>query len=47
VHGYQCKKTNKNYMYEENEKRLHSWKACCHSVQDLLSLHLLSKNIKN
>jgi hypothetical protein len=37
--------TNQNLMHEENKRRLNSGNACCHSVQNLLSSCLLSKNI--
>jgi len=37
---------NQNYIQEEIKSRLKSWNACCHSVQNLLSSSLLSKNIK-
>jgi hypothetical protein len=36
--------TNQNYIQEEIKSRLQSRNACCHSVQDLLSCSLLSKN---
>jgi hypothetical protein len=35
-----------NLIQEEIKKRLNSGNACCHSVQNLLSSRLLSKNIK-
>jgi hypothetical protein len=38
--------TNQNLIEEEIERRLSSGDACCHSVQNLLSSHLLSKNLK-
>jgi hypothetical protein len=38
--------TNENLIQEEIERRLNSGNACYHSVQNLLSSHLLSKNIK-
>jgi hypothetical protein len=38
--------TNKNLFQEEIKKRLNSGNACYHSVQNLLSFHLLLKNIK-
>jgi hypothetical protein len=38
--------TNQNSFYEEIKSRLKLGNACCHSVQDLLSFSLLSKNIK-
>jgi hypothetical protein len=38
--------TNQNSIQEEIKKRLNSGTACYHSVQNLLSSRLLSKNIK-
>jgi hypothetical protein len=38
--------TNQNSIQEENESRLKSGNACYHSVQDLLSSSLLSKNTR-
>jgi hypothetical protein len=38
--------TNQNLIQEEIKKRLNSDNACYHSVQNLLSSHLLSKNVK-
>jgi hypothetical protein len=38
--------TNQNLIQEEIKRRLNSGDACCHSVQNLLSSHLLSKNLK-
>jgi hypothetical protein len=38
--------TNQNCMHEEIKSRLNSGNACYHSVQSLLSSHLLSRNIK-
>ncbi|PNF26869.1 hypothetical protein B7P43_G16264 [Cryptotermes secundus] len=38
--------TNQNLIQEEIKRRLNSGNACYHSVQNLLSSHLLSKNIK-
>ena len=38
--------TNQNYIAEEIKSRLRSGNACCHSVQNLLSSRLLSKNLK-
>jgi len=35
-----------NSIREEIKSRLKSGNACCHSVQNLLSSGLLSKNIK-
>jgi len=37
---------NQNYIQEEIMSRLKSRNACCHSVQNLLSFSLLSKNTK-
>jgi hypothetical protein len=37
---------NQNSIYEEIKRRLKSGNACYHSVQNLLSSSLLSKNIK-
>ena len=37
---------NQNSIQEEIKSRLNSGNACCHSVQNLLSSSLLSKNIK-
>jgi hypothetical protein len=37
---------SQNLIQEEIEKRLNSGNACYHSVQNLLSSRLLSKNIK-
>jgi hypothetical protein len=37
--------TNKNSIQEETKSRLKSENACYHSVQNLWSLSLLSKNI--
>jgi hypothetical protein len=37
---------NQNLIYEEIKRRLNSGNACYHSVQNLLSSRLLSKNIK-
>jgi hypothetical protein len=37
---------NQNYVHEEIKGRLNSGDACYHSVQNLLSSRLLSKNIK-
>ena len=37
---------NQNYIQEEIKSRLKSGNACYHSVQNLLSSSLLSKNIK-
>jgi hypothetical protein len=38
--------TTQNLIQEEIKRRLNSGNACYHSVQNLLSSHLLSKNIK-
>jgi sorting nexin-29 len=38
--------TNKNLIQEEINRRLNSGNACYHSVQNLLSSRLLSKNLK-
>jgi len=38
--------TNQNSIPEEIKSRLRSANACCHSVQNLLSSRLLSKNVK-
>ena len=38
--------TNKNSIQEEIKSRLKSGNACYHSVQNVLSSSLLSKNIK-
>jgi hypothetical protein len=38
--------TNQNFIQEENKRRLNSGNACYHSVQNLLSSRLLSKNVK-
>jgi len=38
--------TNQNYIQDENKSRLKSGNACYHSVQDLSSSSLLSKNLK-
>jgi len=38
--------TNKNPIQEEIKRRFKSGNACCHSVQNLLSSSLLSKNLK-
>jgi hypothetical protein len=46
VQTYGTTITNQNLIQEEIKGRLNSGNACCHSVQNLLSSHLLSKNIK-
>ena len=38
--------TNQNFIAEEIKSRLKSGNACYHSVQNLLSSRLLSKNLK-
>ncbi|PNF39950.1 hypothetical protein B7P43_G16663, partial [Cryptotermes secundus] len=38
--------TNQNLIQEEIKRRLNSGNACYHSVQNLLSSRMLSKNIK-
>jgi len=38
--------TNQNSIPEEIKSRLRSGNACCHSVQNILSSRLLSKNLK-
>jgi len=38
--------THQNSISEEIKNRLRSGNACCHSVQNLLSSRLLSKNLK-
>jgi polyribonucleotide nucleotidyltransferase len=38
--------TNQNSIQEEIKRRLNSGNACYRSVQNILSSHLLSKNIK-
>jgi hypothetical protein len=38
--------TNQNLIQEEIKRRLNSGNACYHSVQNLLSPRLLSKNVK-
>jgi hypothetical protein len=37
--------TNQNLINEEIKSKLDSDSACCHSVQNMLSSHLLSKNV--
>jgi len=37
---------NPNSLHREIKRRLKSGNACCHSVQNLLSSSLLSKNTK-
>jgi hypothetical protein len=38
--------TNKNDIHDEIKNRLNSGNACYHSVQNLLSSRLISKNVK-
>jgi hypothetical protein len=38
--------TNQNLIQYEIKRRLNSGNGCYHSVQNLLSSHLLSKNVK-
>jgi hypothetical protein len=38
--------TNQNSIQKEIKSRLKSWNACYHSVQNILSSSLLSKNLK-
>jgi hypothetical protein len=38
--------TNQNYILEEIKNTTKSGNACCHSVQNLLSSSMLSKNLK-
>jgi hypothetical protein len=38
--------TNQNFIQEEIKSRLDSGNACYHSVQNILSSRLLSKNLK-
>jgi len=38
--------TNQNSIQQEIKSRLKAGNTCCHSVQNLLSSSLLSKNIK-
>jgi hypothetical protein len=38
--------TNQNLIQEEVKRRLNSGNACYHSIQNILSLRLLSKNLK-
>jgi len=39
--------THQNSIWEEIKSRLKSGNACSHSMQNILSSHLLSKNIKS
>jgi hypothetical protein len=43
---FRRKTRNQNLIQEEIKRRLNSGNACYHSVQNLLSSRLLSKNIK-
>jgi hypothetical protein len=38
--------TDQNCIHEEIRSRLNSGNTCCHAVQNLLSSHLLSRNVK-
>jgi hypothetical protein len=38
--------TNQNFIHEEIKRKLESWNACYHSVRNLSSSRLLSKNLK-
>jgi hypothetical protein len=38
--------TNQNDIHDEIKSRLYSGNACYYSVQNLLSSHLISKNLK-
>jgi L-lysine 2,3-aminomutase len=38
--------TNQNCIHEEIKSRLNSGNACYHAIQNLLSSHLLSRNVK-
>jgi hypothetical protein len=38
--------TNQNDIHDEIKSRLNSGNACYHSVQNILSSHLISKNLK-
>jgi hypothetical protein len=38
--------TNQNCIYEEIKTRINLGNTCCRAVQNLLSSHLLSKNVK-
>jgi len=46
MHGFQ-RLTNQTSIQEEIKTRLKSENACHHSVQNLLSSNVLSKNLKN
>jgi hypothetical protein len=43
--AHQIQNSNKNFIQEDTKRRLHSGNACYHSVQNLLSSRLLSKNV--
>jgi hypothetical protein len=43
----EMKVTNQNDIHDEIKSRLNSGNACYHSVQNLLSSHLISKNLKD
>jgi hypothetical protein len=38
---------NQNLIHEKIKRRLNSGNACYHSVQNILSSHLLSKSVRN
>jgi hypothetical protein len=38
--------TNKNDIHDEMKSRLNSGNACCYSVKNILSSHLISKHLK-
>jgi hypothetical protein len=38
--------TSQNDIHDEIKSRLNSRNACCHSVKNILSSHLISKNLK-
>jgi len=46
VHNVHLTLTIQNSIQEEIKSRLKSWNACYHSVLNLLSSTLLSKNLK-
>jgi hypothetical protein len=37
--------TKENGIHEEIKSKLNSGNACCHSIHNVLSPHLLSKNV--
>jgi hypothetical protein len=37
---------DQNYIHEESRSRLNSGNACYHAVQNLLSSHMLTRNVK-